>query len=211
MAKIISTLFMALDGVVEPGEDWHFPYFDDNMGAAVTEDYDAADTLLLGRVTYDSFAGAWPERETAGDVDATFAKQIGDMRKIVVSRERGRELGWRNAEWLEGGLLQAVAALKADPGTKGVLIPGSVSVVRQLLAAGALDELRLLVHPVAARRGVRLFDDGDTVYPFRVVRSDVYPTGVIRLIYVPAELPGSTQYDDVKERVPHADEEPQQG
>jgi dihydrofolate reductase len=201
MAKIISTLFMALDGVVEPGEDWHFPYFDENMGAAVTEDYETSDTMLIGRVTYDSFEGAWPDREAAGEVDAGFAKELGDMRKIVVSRKRDRDLGWRNVEWLEGDLVAAVETLKADPGIKGVIVPGSISVVRQLIAAGVLDELRLLVHPVAARRGLRLFDEGESVHPFRLLRSEVYPTGVVRLVYAPSELPGTTAYDEVKEHV----------
>lgn len=189
MARIISTLFIALDGVVEPDETWHFPYFDENMGAAVSEDYAAADTLLLGRVTYDSFAGAWPGRETAGDEDAEFAKIIGDMRKIVVTRQ-ALEPGWRNTELVSGDLLDAVKALRADSATKGVLIPGSISVVRQLLAAGLLDELRLLVHPVAARSGMRLFDEGDGVHPMRLLRSESYPTGVVRLVYAPEPSAG---------------------
>jgi len=202
MAKIVSTLFIGLDGVIEPEEDWHFPYFDENMGAAVTEDYETSDTVLIGRVTYDSFEGAWPDRETAGEEDAQFAKWLGDTRKIVVSRARDRDLGWRNVEWLEGDLVDAAKALRADPGVKGVIVPGSVSVVRQLLAAGVLDELRLLVHPVAVRHGERLFDDSDTVQPFRLLRSESYPTGVVRLIYAPSELPGTTSYDDIKEHVP---------
>jgi len=86
MATIVSTLFISLDGVVEIDPTWHFPYFDDNMGAAVGDDYEGTDVLLLGRVTYDSFAGAWPDRESAGDVDATFAAQLGDMRKVVATR-----------------------------------------------------------------------------------------------------------------------------
>ena len=68
MAKVISTLFISADGVAEIDPDWHFPYFDENMGRAVTEDYDTSDLLLIGRETYDSFAGAWPGRETAGGV-----------------------------------------------------------------------------------------------------------------------------------------------
>jgi dihydrofolate reductase len=204
MARIISTLFMALDGVVEPDEAWHFPYFDDNMGAAVSEDYDAADTLLLGRVTYDSFVGAWPDRELAGGDDAEFAKILGDVRKIVVTRQ-ALDLGWRNTELIPGDLLDAVARLKEDPSTKGVLIPGSISVVRQLLAAGLLDELRLLVHPVAARRGRRLFDEGDSVYPLKLLRSETYPTGVVRLVYAPQVPPsGTTTYDDVRAKVPQS-------
>jgi dihydrofolate reductase len=200
MAKVISTLFVSADGVAEIDLDWHFPYFDENMGRAVTEDYDTSDVLLIGRETYDSFAGAWPDREAAGGEDAAFAKQLGDMRKVVVSRQ-SLEFSWRNSELIEGDLVEAVAVLKADPGVKGVLIPGSISVVQQLLAAGLIDELRLLVHPVAARKGRRLFDDGDTPYHLKVVATETFPTGVIRVIYTPAEAPGKVGYDEVKGQV----------
>src|ERR1700755_3032958 len=162
MAKAVSTLFISADGVAEIDPDWHFPYFDENMGRAVGEDYDTADVLLIGRETYDSFARAWPGPEAAAGDDAPFAKQLGDVRKVVVSRQP-LEFTWRNSELVKGDLLDAVTSLKADPGIRGILIPGSISVVQQLLAAGLLDELRLLVHPVAARKGRRLFDkeDGD--------------------------------------------------
>jgi len=101
MAKVISTLFISADGVAEIDPDWHFPYFDENMGRAVGEDYAAADVLLLGRVTYDSFAGAWPDREIAGGEDASYAAQLGDTRKIVVSRQP-LEFTWRESELLDG-------------------------------------------------------------------------------------------------------------
>jgi dihydrofolate reductase len=201
MAKVISTLFITADGVAEIDPDWHFPYFDENMGRAVGEDYDAADVLLIGRETYDSFAGAWPDREAAGGDDAPFATQLGDMRKVVVSR-RPLDLTWRNSELVDGDLVDAVTALKADPGITAVLIPGSISVVQQLLAAGLVDELRLLVHPVAARKGRRLFDDGDAPYHLAVRATEVFPTGVIRVVYSPAEAPGKVGYDDVKDQVP---------
>ncbi|MFG1677052.1 dihydrofolate reductase family protein [Micromonospora sp. NPDC049282] len=201
MAKVISTLFISADGVAEIDPDWHFPYFDDNMGRAVTEDYATADVLLIARPTYESFAGAWPDREAAGGEDAPFAKQLGDMRKVVVSRQP-LEFSWRNSELVQGDLVDAVAALKADPGVKGIIIPGSISVVQQLLAAGLVDELRLLVHPVAARKGRKLFDEGDAPYHLRVSATEAFPTGVIRVIYTPAEAPGKVGYDDVKEQVP---------
>jgi dihydrofolate reductase len=94
MRKITAGLFISLDGVVEAPDQWHFPYFNEEMGAAVGETLGAADTVLFGRKTYDSFAGAWPEREAAGGEDAHFAKVIGDARKIVVSNQ---ELGSRGA------------------------------------------------------------------------------------------------------------------
>jgi dihydrofolate reductase len=200
MAKVISTLFISADGVAEIDPDWHFPYFDENMGRAVTEDYDTSDVLLLGRETYDSFAGAWPEREAAGGEDAPFAARLGDTRKIVVSR-RPHEFTWRNSELVDGDLVEAVTALKADDGVTGILIPGSISVVQQLLAAGLVDELRLLVHPVAARKGRKLFDDGEVPYHLRVAATEVFPTGVIRVIYELADAPGKVGYDEAKGKV----------
>jgi dihydrofolate reductase len=198
MAKVISTLFISADGVAEIDPEWHFPYFDDNMGRAVGEDYDAATVLLIGRSTYDSFAGAWPEREAAGGDDATFAKQLGDMRKVVVSRQP-LEFTWRQSELLGGDLVEAVRELRADA---DVLIPGSISVVQQLLAAGLIDELRLLIHPVAARKGRKLFDEGDPAYHLKVVTTEVFPTGVLRVIYAPAAAPAQAGYDDIKNLTP---------
>jgi dihydrofolate reductase len=203
MAKVVSTLFISADGVAEIDPDWHFPYFDENMGRAVSEDYDTSDVLLLGRETYDSFAGAWPDREAAGGDDAPFAKRLGDTRKVVVSRQ---PLGfsWRNSELINGDLADAVAALKADATVTGILIPGSISVVQQLLAAGLVDELRLLVHPVAARKGRRLFENGDAPYHLKVTSTEVFPTGVIRVIYSPAEAPTQVGYKEVRDQVPDA-------
>lgn len=188
MAQLVSTLFIAADGVAEIDPAWHFPYFDDAVGAAVGQDYDEADVLVFGRETYDSFAGAWPDREAAGGEDAAFAKRLGDVRKVVASRQ-SHKFAWRNSEVLEGDLVDAVAQLKADPTIRGILIPGSISVVQQLLAAFLVDELRLYVHPVAARKGKRLFDDGDVAYHFTVTKAEVYSTGVIRVIYARSVAP----------------------
>ena len=183
MRKIIAGLFISLDGVVEAPDQWHFPYFNDEMGAAVGATLAAADTLLFGRKTYDSFAGAWPEREAAGEEDAVFAKQLGDARKIVVSNQR-LELTWRNSEQLEGDLIETVTALKNAPGGD-IGLSGSVSVVRQLLAAGLLDELHLLVHPIAVRQGMRLFDEGASSIPLKLISSATFQTGVLNLVYGP--------------------------
>jgi len=75
-------------------------------------------------------------------------------------------------------------------------------VVQQLLAAGLVDELRLLVHPVAARKGRRLFDDGDAPYHLKVTATEGFPTGVIRVIYSPTTAPAKVGYDEVKDQVP---------
>jgi dihydrofolate reductase len=194
--KIIANLFISLDGVVEEPGNWHFPYFNDEMGAAVDAGLRSTDTLLLGRKTYDDHAGAWPERESAGEEDAEFAKVLGDMRKIVVSRQR-LELAWRNSEQLEGDLVEAVSALKSQPGGN-IGMSGSVSVVRQLLAAGLLDELHLLVHPIAVRKGMRLFDEGEPPVPLRLLSSEAFSTGVLNLVYGPAESSGDATYEDAR-------------
>ncbi|MET9245703.1 dihydrofolate reductase family protein [Nonomuraea sp. NPDC003709] len=194
MRTIAASLFISLDGVVEEPAQWHFPYFNDEMGAAVTAQM--ADTLLLGRKTYDSFAGAWPEREAEGGEDAGFAKTLGDARKIVVSRQP-LEFSWRNSELLQGDLVEAVTALKNEQGGR-IAVSGSVSVVRQLLAAGLLDELHLLVHPIAVRKGERLFDEGENSIPLELIKSETFATGVLYLVYRPAGASGDASYDDAK-------------
>ena len=197
MRKLVANLFISLDGVVEEPGEWHFPYFNDEMGAAVDATLSTADTMLLGRRTYDDHAGAWPEREAAGGEDAEFAKVLGDARKIVVSRHQP-ELTWRNSELLQGDLAEGVTALKNEPGDGNIAISGSVSVVRQLLAAGLLDELRLLVHPIAVRKGMRLFDEGETPIPLELRSSETFSTGVLSLVYGPAGPAGDATYEDAK-------------
>jgi dihydrofolate reductase len=194
-----------VDGVVENPQDWHFPYFNDEMGAAVTATLGAVDIVLFGRKTYDSFAGAWPERETAGGEDAPMAKALGDVRKIVVSDQQ-LEFTWRNSEQLQGDLVPTVAALKNEPGDATIGLSGSVSVVCQLLAAGLLDELHLLVHPIAVRKGMGLFDEGETPIPLTLISSKPFKTGVLNLVYGPAESTGDASYDDARAHL----SEPQQ-
>jgi dihydrofolate reductase len=197
MATVTASLFMALDGVVDPAVgNWHFPYFNDEMGRAVETTHDA-DVMLFGRITYDSFAGAWPDREAAGEQDATFAKRLGDMRKIVVSRQP-LDFSWRNSEQLHGDLIEGVARLKGDPSIRRIALSGSVSVVRQLLAAGLLDEIHLFVHPVLAGSGLRLFADSTPQVPLRLLSSQPFATGVVYLVYGPDRQPPTGGYEGAK-------------
>ena len=183
MKTLIAGLFISLDGVVEDPHHWHFPYFNDEMGEAVGQMM-LGDTMLFGRKTYDSFAEAWPEREAEGGEDAGYAKQIGDARKIVVSTQP-LEFTWRNSELLEGDLVEGVRALKEGPGDGEIVVPGSVSVVRQLLAAGLVDKLHLMVHPIAAQSGFKLFEEGKPPIPLKLVSSQPFETGVLNLVYEP--------------------------
>ncbi len=201
MATITASMFMALDGVVDPGVgNWHFPYYNDEMGAAVERTHDT-DVMVFGRVTYDSFAGAWPGREAAGQEDATFARRLGDMRKIVVSHGP-LALTWRNSEQLSGDLVTGVAALKADPSIRRIALSGSVSLVRQLLDAGLLDELHLFVHPVVAGAGLRLFAGDTTEQPLRLLACQAFSTGVLYVVYGPDPHPPSGGYQQAKVNLP---------
>jgi dihydrofolate reductase len=202
--KITAGLFIALDGGVEAPDQWHFPYFNDEMGAAVTATFSAADTMLFGRKTYDSFAGAWPAREEAGEEDAAFAKKLGDVRKIVVSNQQ-LEFTWRNSEQLQGDLVEAVSALKKEPGEGTIGMSGSVSVVRQLLAAGLIDELHLLLHPIAVRKGMRLFDEGADAVPLELLSSETFETGVLNLVYAPDRSTREGGYEEAVAQMPQED------
>ena len=203
MATITASLFSALDGVVDPMVgNWHFPYFNEEMGNAVAETHDA-DVMLFGRVTYDSFAGAWPERETAGGDDAVFAKRLGDMRKIVASHHP-LEFTWRNSEQLQGDLVPAVMLLKNDPAIGRIAISGCVSIVRQLLDAGLLDELHLFVHPATAGSGLKLFEEDGPARHFKLVSSQPFKTGVVYLVYAPDPNPPTGGYEEAKENLAQA-------
>ncbi|TQK29451.1 dihydrofolate reductase family protein [Arthrobacter sp. SLBN-53] len=214
MTRITAGLFISLDGVVEAPDQWHFPYFNDEMGAAVDAQLGSAETILLGRTTYDSFVGAWPQREADGGEDAEFAKKLGDTRKIVVSRQRlsfgpgaseatgdkpGASYDWRNSEQLQGELLTGVRELKAQPGGD-IGIAGSVSVVRELLAAGLLDELHLLVHPIVVGTGARLFRDADAL-PLKLLSSTAFRTGVVHCVYTKDDGAPNGSYEDAKQHL----------
>jgi dihydrofolate reductase len=190
MRKLVASLFTTIDGVVEAPEKWHFPYFNDEMGAVVGSLM--RDTQLLGRKTYETFAATWPAREAAGGDDAPLAAQIGDQRKIVLSNQP-LEFTWRNSELLEGDLLEAVTALKAEPGGD-VAISGSISIVRQLLDAGLIDELHLLVDPIAVRAGARLFEEGGAALPLALVNSTALSNGVLHLVYSPVDTAPAGTY-----------------
>ena len=181
MRKIVAGLFIALDGVVEAPETWHFPYFNDEMGRIVTDQLASTDTMLLGRRTYEEFAAFWPNQ---GD-DVPLASEINGVRKLVASTTL-EAVDWQNSELIDGDTADDLRRRKNEPG-KDISITGSATLVRSLLAAGVLDELRLLVHPIVVGHGKRLFGaDGATV-PLRLASSQTLDTGVQYLVYVPAE------------------------
>ena len=180
MRKIVAGLFIALDGVYEAPDQWHFPYFDDDMGNSVGEQMQGSDTMLLGRKTYEEFAGFWPDADP-NEID--IAPYMNETPKLVVSNTL-TSADWQNSTLISGNVNEQLAAAKQQPG-KNIAITGSGTLVRTLLRDGLLDELRLLIHPIAAGSGKRLFDDGNQ-YPLQLVESRIFGSGVLYLTYVPA-------------------------
>jgi dihydrofolate reductase len=178
-------LFMSLDGVVESPDQFVFPYFDERVGAEVGAGMATTDTVLLGRVLYQQWAAYWPGKTVADDPYAEF---INPVRKIVLSTTL-ETATWENTELVRGDLAGLVARLKAEEGGT-IAVNGSITLARSLLAAGLVDELRLLVFPVIVGTGRRLLDDLART-PMRLVESKALPTGVLSLTYAPADAPPS--------------------
>jgi dihydrofolate reductase len=185
--KIVSGLFIALDGVYEAPDQWHFPYFNDEMGAAVESQMAAADAMLLGRVTYEEFASYWPY-QSSDEVD--IADYMNNTPKYVVSNSLDKA-EWQNSTVVRGDVAAELTRLKQQPG-KNISVVGSGTLVRSLLQEGLLDELRLLVHPIVAGSGKRLFPEGTAQKPLQLVDAQTFSTGVLYLTYQPGELPSSS-------------------
>lgn len=179
MRKITSGLFMSLDGVVESPDKWHLEYFNDEMGAAVGAQTQAADTILLGRVTYEGFAEYWSDKGGDGGLGDYF----NDTPKLVASRTL-ESVEWTNSKLIRGNVAEELTRLKQGEG-KNIAITGSVTLVRSLIEDGVLDELELLVHPVIVGKGEKLFTDGMEQRQLKLVKSAMFETGVVHLVYQP--------------------------
>lgn len=187
MRKIIAGLFISLDGVYESPDQWHFPYFNDEMGEAVSSQMAESDAMMLGRVTYDEFASYWPDQTSDGEA-GEIADYMNDTPKYVVSTTLDT-LAWQNSSLIDGTrLAEEITKLKQQPG-KNISITGSGTLVRSLLHEGLLDELRLLVHPIVVGRGKRLFDGEDGPVPLKLTDFTTFSTGVLSLTYVRDDNP----------------------
>ena len=180
MRKIVAGLFVSLDGVIEAPEQWHFPYFNDEMGAAVAAQMAAADTMLLGRRTYQEFAAYWQHQGS----DVPGADQMNNTPKLVVSTTLDR-VEWQNSTLIKGNVVEELTRLKQQPG-KNIGITGSATLVRSLLRDKLLDELQLLVHPIVVGSGKRLFEDMGERVALKLVAAQTFSTGVLALTYEPA-------------------------
>ncbi len=189
MGKLIVTEFLTLDGVMEdPGGaesfergGWVFRFERGAEGEKFKLDETlGAEAMLLGRVTYEGFAAAWPERSDP----VGFADKMNGMPKYVVSKTL-RTLDWNNSTLLEGDVLESVARLKTEI-AGDILVAGSGQLAQTLLQHGLVDELRLMVFPVVLGTGKRFFVEGGESVLRLVEAKPVGDAGVVILIYAPA-------------------------
>jgi dihydrofolate reductase len=181
--KLIVTEFVSLDGVMEapggeagyPHSGWVAPLFSDELGAYKYEEQVAADVLLLGRKTYESFYGAWPHR------DDPMADKINAMTKYVVSGTLGTS-DWQNTTVIADDVAGAVGDLKASDGGP-ILIAGSRTLAQSLLAAGLIDEINLQVFPLLLGSGDRLYPETTDTRALRLVSSRALANGVLLQTY----------------------------
>ncbi|HEX2042889.1 MAG TPA: dihydrofolate reductase family protein [Acidimicrobiales bacterium] len=203
MRKLVVSTFMTLDGVMQapggPQEDpsggftyggWSVNYWDEAMGAAMTEFFAKPFDLLLGRRTYEIFAAHWPHvTEDPADV-------LNSARKYVATRTLGK-VEWNNSTLLEGDVAQAVADLKAQDGPE-IQVHGSSDLIQTLLAHDLVDEFQIWTFPVVVGAGKRLFGQGTVAAGLELVDAKTSTTGVVMAIYRPAgDIPlGSFALDD---------------
>jgi dihydrofolate reductase len=180
MRKLYSLIFMSLDGVVESPDRWHFAYYSEEMGRELRTRLESAGAMLLGRVTYEEFAAYWPNQPGG----APFVDLNNDIRKYVVSTTLD-SAEWNNTTLIGRDVPEAIRELKRQPGGD-LHVTGSPTLVRWLLHAGLLDELRVQLSPVVVGSGKRLFRDGGASIGLELVESTTLPHGVLALAYRPA-------------------------
>lgn len=178
MRKILSGLFISLDGVVESPDQWTMEYFDDDLMTAISAKMSEQDAVMMGRVSYEEWAGYWPT-----STDEPFASFINNVPKYVVSKTLD-SVEWNNSTLLKGDLVEEVTKLKNQDG-KAIGVQASPTLVEALLDHDLLDELMLAVHPVVVRSGRRLFHEGRGKLPLKLVESKTTSTGVVLLTYQP--------------------------
>lgn len=176
MRRLVVTEFMSLDGVVEDPA-WTFPYWNDEIARFKGEETAASDALLLGRVTYEGFAAAWPERNDEG------ADYFNNVRKHVVSETLEGPLEWNNSTLVKGDLTEEITDLKRQDG-KDITVHGSAALVQTLMRNDLVDRYRLLVYPLVLGEGKRLFEGGIPA-TLKLVESRSFGSGVVALVYEP--------------------------
>lgn len=173
MSKLVVSEFMTLDGVIEAPETWSFPYFDSEIGKLKHDELVATGAHLLGRVTYEGFAAAWPSRTD----EQGFAERMNSLPKYVVSTTLTRA-EWNNSHVIKGDVADEVVKLKQQAGGD-ILVAGSATLVQTLIEHDLVDEYRLLVYPIALGNGKRLFGDTSRQVKLKLLEARSFASGVV--------------------------------
>jgi len=177
MRKLIVTEFLTLDGVMEEPA-WTAPYWNDEIAKFKFDELFGSDTLLLGRVTYQGFAAAWPSRTD----EQGFADRMNSLPKFVVSTTL-EKVEWNNSRLIKENIPEEVSRLKQQPG-QNILIYGSGDLVQTLMQSDLIDEYWLLVYPIVLGSGKRLFQDGSKT-TLSLKETKTFSSGVVVLCYQP--------------------------
>lgn len=189
MRKIIVTMWVTLDGFVAGPDgdmDWISAIYDEAMGNYEYEVVSAADTLMLGRGTYQSFAGSWPkvpDNPHASPGEVAYAHRVNAMRKIVFSKTL-EKAEWNNSTLLREIVPAEIEKLKQETGSD-IVIYGSVSIIQALTNLGLIDEYQLLIYPIILGGGKRLFENIKDSVHLKLVNTKTHPSGVVALYYQP--------------------------
>jgi dihydrofolate reductase len=196
MRRVIVQAWTTVDGVAQapgdPQEDtsggfrhggWSLPYFEETAMKWVVDNLTAAGGLLLGRNTWEAFAGHWPN---APEEEQVLAEPMNTLPKYVATTTLSEPLAWQNSTVLRGDVAKAVAALKREDGGD-LLVIGSIGLVHTLVAHGLVDEFRVLIDPLLVGGGKRLFPEDGERRPLRLVASQATGAGAIIATWAPAE------------------------
>ncbi len=177
MRRITVNEFVSTDGVIESPEKWTFQYFNDEIGAQIGSSFAASDAMLLGRMTYETFAASFAG-QSGGQADV-----MNNTRKYVVSTTL-KTADWSNSTLINKNIMDEIAKLKQQSG-KDIAISGSAGLAQSLIQHGLVDVLDLLVYPVVLGAGKRLFPDGMAKSTLKLLEARQFNTGVVLLRYQP--------------------------
>lgn len=196
MGQLVATEFVTLDGIAQapggPDEDreggfewggWQAPLLVEEAGETMFEEAKGMDALLLGRTTYEIFAGYWP----TAPAEIPYTELLNRVPKLVASRTLSDPLAWTGSSVLEGDVVEAVKAAKDR--FDHIEMIGSLDLLQTLLAGGVVDRLNLWIHPVVLGTGKRVFEPGRFASGFDVMASQVWPNGLVHLVVAPNGAP----------------------
>jgi len=183
MRKLVVTENITVDGVIDATDGWFGPpdaeeADQSDINAALREQTEAADAVLLGRVTFEAFRAYWPMQT---DDETGVAEYLNNVSKYVVSSTMN-DPGWERSTILAGDLEHSVREIKGSSG-KDIVVTGSITLVHALIPLGLVDEYRLFIYPVVLGRGARLFQDATNVPKFKLVECRSFRSGVVLVRY----------------------------